>query len=446
MKTAGIDIGTTTICAVVLDNGNAVTCLTEKNDSFIKPRFAGEKVQDPDKILAAVIANVEQLFEKHPDIRSIGITGQMHGILYLDKNGKAVSPLYTWQDERGDLICPESETGETWADYLRRRTGSFVSTGYGLLTHAVNLDMDTRDPEGGWVPASVVTCCTIGDYVAMKLCGLSQPAMDASNAAGLGFFDVRKGCFDKASIKAAGIDISFLPRLAGSGPLGTYEGKAKVMPAIGDNQASFMGTIQGVDHAMLVNVGTGSQFSVLSEKYMEVDRLETRPMPGGGYLLTGASLCGGRAYALLEKFFRLTAEMLGIKKDECYSDMERLLNALPQPEKIPKVLPYFQGARWDTSLTGCITDLTTDNFTPLHLIWGMMEGMAEELHQMYLHYIEAGGEKKPLFGSGNGLRKNIFLRNCFEKVFGCKLAMAECHEEAAAGAAYFAMQVCKDVK
>ena len=440
MKTAGIDIGTTTICAVVLENGNELNCLTEKNDSFIKPRFAGEKLQDPDKILVAVIAIVEQLFHKYPDIKSIGITGQMHGILYLDQSGNAVSPLYTWQDERGDLICPESETGETWACYLRRKTGSFVSTGYGLLTHAVNQDMNIRDPEGGWVSASAVTCCTIGDYVAMKLCGLAQPALDVSNAAGLGFFDVRKGWFDKDAVTAAGIDISFLPKIAGSGPLGTYEGKAKVMPAIGDNQASFIGTMQGRDYAMLVNVGTGSQFSVFTESYMEVDRMETRPMPGGGYLLTGAALCGGRAYALLEYFFRLTAEMLGMEKDQCYKDMEMLLKTQPQPEQIPKVLPYFQGTRWDTSLTGCITDLTTDNFTPLHLIWGMMEGMAEELHQMYLLYIEAGGERKPLFGSGNGLRKNTFLQKCFEKVFGDALTMAECHEEAAAGAAYFAIQ------
>ena len=438
MKTAGIDIGTTTICAVVLENGNELNCLTEKNDSFIKPRFAGEKLQDPDKILVAVIAIVEQLFHKYPDIKSIGITGQMHGILYLDQSGNAVSPLYTWQDERGDLICPESETGETWACYLRRKTGSFVSTGYGLLTHAVNQDMNIRDPEGGWVSASAVTCCTIGDYVAMKLCGLAQPALDVSNAAGLGFFDVRKGWFDKDAVTAAGIDISFLPKIAGSGPLGTYEGKAKVMPAIGDNQASFIGTMQGRDYAMLVNVGTGSQFSVFTESYMEVDRMETRPMPGGGYLLTGAALCGGKAYALLEYFFRLTAEMLGMEKDQCYKDMEMLLKTQPQPEQIPKVLPYFQGTRWDTSLTGCITDLTTDNFTPLHLIWGMMEGMAEELHQMYLLYIEAGGEKKPLFGSGNGLQKNIFLQKCFEKVFEDALTMAECHEEAATGAALFA--------
>ena len=62
---------------------------------------------------------------------------------------------------------------------------------------------------------------------------------------------------------------------------------------------------------MLVNVGTGSQFSVFSERCMQAEGLETRPMPGGGWLLVGASLCGGRAYALLAEFFAQTARMMG---------------------------------------------------------------------------------------------------------------------------------------
>ena len=37
------------------------------------------------------------------DIAVIGITGQMHGIVYTDCNGMAISPLYTWQDGRGNL-------------------------------------------------------------------------------------------------------------------------------------------------------------------------------------------------------------------------------------------------------------------------------------------------------------------------------------------------------
>ena len=137
---------------------------------------------------------------------------------------------------------------------------------------------------------------------------------------------------------------------------------------------------------MLVNVGTGSQFSVFAPHYLQADGLETRPMPGGGYLLAGASLCGGRAYALLEQFFRSTASMLGTETNSCYDAMTRLLNENPRPDDVPAVCTLFEGTRADSSLTGSISGLTTHNFTPLHLIYGVMDGMADELHRMYTAY------------------------------------------------------------
>ncbi len=440
MKILGIDIGTTTISAVVLEDGYTITSVTEKNDSFIKPRFVGERVQDPEKILKVVLSIVERMFEAYSDIEKIGVTGQMHGILYLDKEGNSVSPLYTWQDERGNYSCWEEGDGETWVNYLRRKTGYFVATGYGLVTHSYNLILNQRDQEKKWVPTEAVICCTIGDYTAMKLCGLKTPVMDASNASSLGFFDTKKGDFDEKALRMIGISLDFLPQLVKTPLIGRYKERADVMVAIGDNQASFLGTMKGDRNTMLVNVGTGSQISVFTEKYMEVESLETRPMPDGGYLLVGASLCGGRAYALLEEFFRMISYMMGMERDSCYEDMEKLLKENSRPIDIPKVIPLFQGTRYDTNLTGSITGLTVENFTPLHLIWSMMEGMAEELNQMYQQYIKVGGKKKALIGSGNGLKKNKYLQSCFEDVFGCELKLSDCQEEAATGAALFAMQ------
>ena len=69
-----------------------------------------------------------------------------------------------------------------------------------------------------------------------------------------------------------------------------------------------MGATDGDIHTMLVNVGTGSQFSVYTKDYMTCPGLETRPFPGG-YLLVGASLCGGRAYF---PGFTLTAAVSGL--------------------------------------------------------------------------------------------------------------------------------------
>ena len=429
MKTLGLDIGTTTISAVVLENGAELDSLTLPNGGFLTGCAPWERIQDPLTIRATVMQAVEALFARWPDIRAIGVTGQMHGIVYLDASGAPVSSLYTWQDGRGEQL----RGGQTYAGYLSGLTGYPLATGHGLVTHFYN-------QEHGLVPENAAVLCTIHDYAAMSLCGLCTPCTDAGDAASLGMFDLRAGAFDRKALELAGIDAALLPRVAAEPYLGSYQGRADVFTAIGDNQASFLGATGGDTNAMLVNVGTGSQFSVYVPEYMQCPGLETRPFPGGGYLLVGASLCGGRAYALLERFFREMARMLGAERESCYDDMERLLESAPEPQEPLRVLPLFQGTRQTPELRGSISGISAENFTPLHLLWGMMHGMADELHEMYRLYKDAGGEKKTLIGSGNGLRKNRFLRRCMEEAFGETLTLPEVAEEAAAGAAIFAAQ------
>ena len=132
------------------------------------------------------------------------------------------------------------------------------------------------------MPTGAVTLCTIGDYIAMKLCGRQTPVIDASNAAGLGFFDAEKRTFNQTVLRSTGIDPAFLPSLTEDRFIGICRSRARVAAAIGDNQASFLSAVRDREHDMLVNVGTGSQFSVFSSRCMTVPGLETRPMPGRG--------------------------------------------------------------------------------------------------------------------------------------------------------------------
>lgn len=433
MKSLGIDIGTTTISTAVVENGAVIDSETWENGCFLPPSLPGERAQDIGTIEETVNRALDAALLRHPDLKRIGVTGQMHGILYVDRRGNALSPLYTWQDARGDAPCEKSADGASWSEYLSRETGLSVPTGYGFVTHAYNL-------AHGLVPPETAYLCTIGDYIAMKLCGGAAPVMDASNAASLGFFSLKTRMFDYAALRQVGIDPMVAPPIALTPLIGRFHNTVGVSVAIGDNQASFLASVKDRNAEILVNVGTGSQFSVFSERCMQAEGLETRPMPGGGWLLVGASLCGGRAYALLAEFFAQTARMMGSEPFDVYGAMERLLRSSPRPESIPDVLPLFDGTRQDSSRTAAITGLTAENFTPLHLIWGMMEGMAQELAQMYRAYLAAGGLPRQLTGSGGGLRRNLFLCDCFSRAFGTPITLIEGREEAAAGAALFAAQ------
>ena len=123
MKSLGIDIGTTTISAAVLEDGCLITSETCKNNSFLASTLPGERIQDAQLILDTALRTADMLFARYPDIERIGVTGQMHGILYLDGEGNAVSPLYTWQDARGDAPCEKSTDGQSWTAYLNSETG-----------------------------------------------------------------------------------------------------------------------------------------------------------------------------------------------------------------------------------------------------------------------------------------------------------------------------------
>lgn len=428
MKLLGLDIGTTSISAVVYDTAQGILDTSSvKNDSFLSGE-SWERIQEPCMIEDTVCALLTSLLRLHPDIAALGVTGQMHGILYLDVHGEPVSPLYTWQDGRGDLLRDEYHS---WAESLSLITGHSLSTGYGLVTHFYNLHHQL-------VPENAVTLCTIGDYIAMRLSGSATPVIDPTNAASLGLYDVENSCFSSAALAAADIDPSILPEQVISSYLGTGPWKLPVYAAIGDNQASYLGATAGRMDAVLVNIGTGGQVSVYSPSYLQAAPMEVRPFPGGGYLLVGASLCGGRSYALLEKFFRDTVKMVTGLELDAYAAMSHILDDCRDLTDAPIAVTTFQGTRKDPSCRGAFTQISENNFTPAHFVYSVMRGIAQELYDYFPGYVRSGGNMPTaLIGSGNGLRKNQNLCRIIEEVFGCPLTLSGNEEEAACGAAIY---------
>lgn len=429
MKALGLDIGTTSISSVVFaEESGVLEAQTIANGTFL-PSESWERLQDPTAIWHKACHVVTELLRRHPDVQAIGVTGQIHGILYLNADGEAASPLYTWQDGRGGL--PFDGT-HSWAEHLSAITGYPLSTGYGMVTHFYNL-------HHGLVPEGAVCLCTIGDYIAMKLAGLTRPRIEPTNGASLGLFDPGKRCFDPAAFLRAEMDEAILPEIARTPLLGTGALGIPVYAAIGDNQAAFLGAVGSQQDALLMNVGTGSQVAVYSPEYMRVPGLETRPFPDGGWLLVGASLCGGRSYALLESFFRQTVKMVTGSEQSAYAAMNQALAEAGNVENVPCTTTTFQGTRQDPNLRGSISGIGIDNLTPVHLMHSFMNGMAQELYGMYRSFLDAGGAApRTIIGSGNGLRKNIHLCRAFEAVFGCPLILSSCEEEAATGAAMYA--------
>ncbi len=432
MKALGLDIGTTTISAVIVEmkERKIERAYTIENGSFQKTGFDWEKIQDAEMILQKTLKLLDEILEEYNDIHVIGLTGQMHGIVYLNKEGKQISPLYTWQDGRGNLAC---DGRRSICEMLEDDYSVKAYTGYGLVTHLYNCRMNL-------VPKGTAKICTIMDYLGMRLTERKKPLVHSSNAASLGLYDVKHDGFMEEVLRSAGADTKILPDVTDSFTcLGTYRG-IPVSVAIGDNQAGFLGSVENASESILVNMGTGGQVSVLSEKYFTAKGIEARPFAKGCYLLAGSSLCGGRAYAVLEQFFRSYAQAAGVEGIDHYSVMAKLLdNKATKMEKL-KVNTAFSGTREKPDKRGFIKNIGTENFTPEALIYGVLDGMAAELYKMY-GKIEKGLSlsKGRMIASGNGIRKNPHLQQIMSETFGMKLQMAEHEEEAAYGAAVSGM-------
>lgn len=409
MKVVGIDIGTTSVCGVLIDatTGCVEKSVTKNSSAFIEGCADWEKIQSVNKIMTVATDILESLIAASSEVGVIGVTGQMHGIVYTDKDGDAVSPLYTWQDGRGNL--PYKDV--TYAKYLN----SF--SGYGNVT-------DFYNTENGIKPESAVSYSTIHDYFVMQLCGLKKPIIHTSDAASFGCYDLENNRFNYACTA----EITGDYRIAGE-----YKG-IPVSVAIGDNQASVFSTLAN-EEDILVNIGTGSQISVISDKIADNMQVETRPYFENKYLIVGAALCGGRAYSMLKNFY---AEVLGYIKRIDDDEVYRIMNDMLRNAKSSsfKVDTRFAGTRLNSEITGGISGITTENFTPSALTYGVLCGMTDELLNMYE---KMGICKSGIVGSGNGIRKNKALVRIFEERLGAKMKIPSHLEEAAFGAAMFAM-------
>jgi len=363
-------------------------------------------------------------------IGGISVAGQMHGILYVDREGRAVSPLFTWQDGRGD----QELEGTTYAGMLSEALGRPVSTGMGFVTHYYNV-------KNGLVPRSAACLCTIADYVAMRLAHAQAPVMDATNAASLGCFDLRSLEFRCDAMSALDIDGAIFPRVSTSYfALGETRNGTPVFAALGDNQASFLGSVRDVRGSLLCNIGTGSQISLFSDDCLDVPGIDTRPFPLGGYIGVGAALCGGRAYSLLHDFFERTLRLFtGTEVSASWEAMNAIETASLGTSGRLTVDTRFGGTRADPGARGSIANLGMETFTPEHLIVGVREGIAAELLGFYERFPEAArGAVTALVGSGNGIRLNPGLQKVFEARLRMKMRVPAHREETSFGAALLA--------
>lgn len=444
-----LDIGTSNLCALALscDSPGPVAICSKINDTEIANLPAGHHEQDSLRIRDLCLELIQKLLSekkvRENEVVGIGITGQMHGLLLVDSDLQPQTNLITWRDQRTlESGKPGSinETGRTLDTSVHERTGCRLHAGYGGATLHW-LSKNNKLPEGA-------VALTIADYVAGCLTGVC--ATEGTHAASWGIFNLQKGRWDSEAVDKLGIPKKVLPTVNSTAkPLGTIQpaiakqlglgSGVQVCSPVGDNQASIIGAAGFAADVLVLNLGTGGQISIPQKVYKFVEALETRPMPFGGFILVGASLCGGWSYACLHKFIQATIrEFTGteLSGEKVYNRMNAIAAETEEGASGMTVDTRFSGTRLEPNLRGSISGIGVENFTVANLARGFVEGMVTELADMASSAsIE---DFTRIIASGNAVRRNPVVTDVIESIFGLPCYISTNREAAARGAAYTA--------
>ncbi|KAG7515183.1 sedoheptulokinase [Solea senegalensis] len=428
----GVDVGTTSVKAILLDSDSRVVVATHAlstDSDTIDNSGTKAKEQDTGLIIDALNRCVASLpRDKLQRVLSIGVCGQMHGVLLWKAQScdwssgdffttRDTSQLITWQDGRcsSDFLTslPKPDS------HLSVATGFGCATIFWYMKHRPEFLED------------FTVAGTIQDYVVSVLCGLDRCVMTPQNAASWGFFNTTTNQWNIDILKAAGFPLTLLPHCVPSGdlvgqtcfdwhgiPAGTPVGAA-----LGDFQCSVYSCMSARTDAVL-NISTSAQLTFA----MPADfKPPDSPQPDSAisyfpyfdsvYLAVAASLNGGNVLATFVEMLMAWMKELNAELTESYLYEKLIVSALEQETSDLRISPTILGERHNPHCLGQVTNISASNLALGHVTRALCRGVLDNVTSMLpVERLQQAGVSR-IVGSGSALARNEVLRQEVEKVF-----------------------------
>lgn len=263
----GLDLGTTGLKAIVIDEAQTVRASATAEIAVSRPR-SGWSEQDPKDWIAAAERALTELSAKEDlsAVKGIGLSGHMHGATLLDRDDAVLRPCILWNDTRS-----HEEAAELDADpEFRAISGNIVFPGF---TAPKLVWVARHEPD---VFAKVARVLLPKDYLRLWLTG--EAVSDMSDSAGTSWLDTGARAWSDVLLAKTGLDRSAMPRLVeGSDLSGTLRRDiaarfglnvdVPVAGGAGDNAASAigMGVIQSGQ--AFVSLGTSGVLFAANDRY-----------------------------------------------------------------------------------------------------------------------------------------------------------------------------------
>ncbi|MBQ3274128.1 MAG: xylulokinase [Christensenellaceae bacterium] len=211
----GIDPGTSGVKCIIIDETGKVIKSSTKTYPLYTPKPAWSE-QNPEDWWNGTKEAVKEVLSDFDAslICGIGFSGQMHGLVALDKDDNIIRPAILWNDQRTEAECKEIIETAGGIDGLVSYTNNNMLPGF---TGGKLLWVKKNEPENY---DKIVKFFMPKDYIRFRLTGAK--ATDVSDASGTGLFDVEKRCWAYDLIDKLGFDRSIFPEVFESDEVTSY--------------------------------------------------------------------------------------------------------------------------------------------------------------------------------------------------------------------------------
>jgi xylulokinase len=435
----GLDLGTTGARAIAVDLLGAMVASESAPYPLATPR-PGWTEQDPEDWWAASRLVLGRLAAQLQEpVLGLGITGQMHGAVFLDGADRVIRPALLWNDQRTARQC-QTITEKVGAERLIEITGNPAITGFQAPKL---LWLREEEPDSY---ARVRRLLLPKDYIRLRLTG--ESATDASDASGTLYLDLRRRDWSPAILDALEVRREWLPRVyEGPEVTGAITDAAAAETGLppgllvaaggGDNAAAAIGNGIVREGQISSSIGTsGVIFAHSAALRIEPEgRLHSfcHAVPGG-YHLMGVSLSAGAA-------LRWWRDVVGGGVD--YEGLASLAAEAPPGAEGLLFLPYLAGERsphLDPLARGAFFGLSLRHRLA-HLTRAVMEGVAYSLKDSLDLVSGLGVPVAEVRATGGGARSSLW-RQLQADVFGLPVHRTMADEGPAHGAALLAGVAC----
>ncbi len=434
----GIDIGTSATKTILMDEQGKVLAQASMAYPMEQPQNGWAEQNPEDWVRASVETIKKVIADAGIDgnaVKGIGLSGQMHGLVMLDENGRLIRSSIIWCDQRSHEQLEE----------MRR-----------CLPYEKWLEITANPPIAAWTAAKLLwvrrhekenydRCRHIllpKDYV--RYCLTGEFATEVSDASGMQLLDVEHRCWSKEVLEALEIDEGLLANVYESQEITGYlkpeiarecglSVKCAVVGGSADNAGAALGSGVVMDGDAFTTIGTSAVVYTAMDHYTPIPEgglhLCCSSVPGAWFTMGGPQAAGLSVEWFKEKFCHALKEEAAESGKKVFELINEKVGRIEPGSERLIYLPFLMGERtphMNPKCRGAFVGLNTVH-GDAHMLRAIMEGITYSLADCNDILKNLGVEVKEMRVCGGGSRNPVW-RQIMADLYGCDV-LTLCQEE-----------------